>query len=206
MKKPIKLSILILLLMFFANKTFAAGDIYKNNISDLAKIESYLQNIKYLQSRFVQEAPDGSIAYGNFYLSRPGKMRVEYDAPANILIVVNGSVLAYQDIELEETSYLRTNSTPASFLTRKNISFAAKDIEIIDYKKSGNFAQISLLKKNKKEAGEFKLIFRLDPIQFIRMEVSDELEQITTVSLADHNFVDKIDNKLFIVKNNQLPQ
>ena len=106
---------------------------------------------------------------------------------------------------MEETSYLRTNSTPASFLTRKNISFWAKDIEVTNFKKEDGLIYVSLVKKNKKEAGEFTLIFQNNPIKFVRMEVSDDLDQVTQVTLRNHYFKTKIDNKLFFVKNDQLP-
>ena len=173
---------------------------------DLSQIESYLNNIKNLSAKFIQESSDKSLVEGNFFLSRPGKMRIEYNAQPKILIVVNGSVLAYQDIELEETSYLSTNTTPASFLTRQNISFAAKDIEIINVKKSEGHIKVSVMKKNRKEAGEFSLIFSTNPLKFIKMEVKNDLDQIVTVTLADTNFSSPLSKNLFVIKNKNLPQ
>ena len=90
-------------------------DFLNRNKSDLTQIENYLNNIKFLNASFIQESSTGEISKGKFLLSRPGKMRVEYDKPTPLLIIANGSVLAYTDLELEETSYLSTNSTPASF-------------------------------------------------------------------------------------------
>ncbi len=145
------------------------------------------------------------MTYGKFYLSRPGKMRIEYKEPSEILIVANGSVLTYQDVELEETSHLRTNSTPASLLTRKHISFSAKDIKITNFIKKNGLMELSLIKKNKQEAGEFTLIFSENPIKFIKMEVKDDMDQIVTITLEKHDFISRIDNKLFIIKNSQLP-
>ncbi len=203
MSQLVKVSVILFFL--FSSQAIANEAILEKNKADLEKIENYLQNIKYLSSTFIQESYDGSTILGKFYLSRPGKMRIEYHQPSNILVVVNGGVLSYLDIELEETSYLRTNSTPASFLTRKNISFAAKDIEVTSFTKKDNMLEVSLVKKNKKEAGEFTLVFEDNPIKFLKMEVKDDLEQITTITLKDHNFEDKIDSKLFVVKNNQLP-
>jgi outer membrane lipoprotein-sorting protein len=197
---------ILFVILLLSPLTLRAGEsILNKNQQDIRVIESYLQGIKYLSSSFIQEAPDGSFITGKFYLSRPGKMRIEYSKPSNILVVVNGSVLAYQDLELEETSYLRTNSTPASFLTRKKISFSAKDIEVTNFSKDDKLLSVSLVKKNKKEAGEFTLVFNRSPIKFLRMEVKDDSEQLTRVTLGGHDFKTKINNKLFIVKNSQLP-
>ncbi len=191
--------------LLFSSVNALSGEISNKYKDDINKIENYFNNIKYLSSIFLQESSDGSVTYGKFYLSRPGKMRIEYQEPSEIVIVVNGGVLTYQDVELEETSYLRTNSTPASFLTRKNISFFAKDIEITNISKKNDIIRVSLIKKNKKEAGEFTLVFQENPIKFLKMEVKNDMDQITAITLENHDFKSKISKKLFIIKNNQLP-
>ena len=173
---------------------------------ELSQIETYLNNIHDLSAKFIQESSGGKIIEGNFFLSRPGKMRIEYLAQPKILIIVNGAVLAYQDVELEETSHISTNTTPASFLTRQNISFSAKDVEITNVKKSADQIKVSLMKKNRKEAGEFSLIFANNPLRFIKMEVKNDLDQIVTVTLRDLNFSNPLSKNLFIIKNKNLPQ
>ena len=173
---------------------------------ELSQIETYLNNINDLSAKFIQESSGGKIIEGNFFLSRPGKMRIEYLAQPKILIIVNGAVLAYQDVELEETSHISTNTTPASFLTRQNISFSAKDVEITNVKKSADQIKVSLMKKNRKEAGEFSLIFANNPLRFIKMEVKNDLDQIVTVTLRDLNFSNPLSKNLFIIKNKNLPQ
>jgi outer membrane lipoprotein-sorting protein len=176
------------------------------NKFDLTQIENYLNNIKFLNASFIQESSTGEISNGKFLLSRPGKMRVEYDKPTPLLIIANGSVLAYTDLELEETSYLSTNSTPASFLTRKNFSFSAKDVEITNFVKSDNLIKVGIVKKNKKEAGVFSLIFTANPLRFIKMEVKNDLDEITKVSFVTAKFDQAIDNKMFVIKNKNLPE
>lgn len=172
---------------------------------DLTQVENYLNNIKTLSAKFLQESSEGGSAQGKFFLARPGKMRIEYNSKPKTIIVVNESVLAYQDVELDETSYLSTNTTPASFLTRKNISFSAKDVEITNVKKSADQIKISVMKKNRKEAGEFSLIFSTNPLNFLKMEVKNDLDQIVTVTLIDADFSSKIPNNFFVIKNENLP-
>lgn len=172
----------------------------------LLQIENYLNHIQNLSAKFTQESNSKTVE-GRFYLARTpnssGKMRVEYLKKPKILIIVNGSVLSYVDVELEEISRLSTNSTPASLLTRPNISFTAKDVEITNVSKNGDFLKISLMKKNRKEAGEFTLIFRLNPIEFVKMEVKNDLDQIVSVNLRDIDLVSKIPDNLFVVKSEE---
>jgi outer membrane lipoprotein-sorting protein len=185
--------------------TFAQSKFLNQYPQELAQIENFLNNIKNLSCRFIQNS-NGNTVEGKFYLSRnkesSGKMRIEYLAEPKVLIVVNGAILSYQDIELDEVSRLSTNTTPASFLTRPNISFSAKDVEITKVTKSNNEIKVSVMKKNRKEAGEFSLIFKLDPFEFVKMEVKNDLEQIIAIQLKNIDFQSKISDKLFTIKNN----
>jgi len=201
----VKLIISFILYFFLINNVMASNLLEKYKIQ-LSQIENYLNNITYLSSDFVQTAPEGDINYGKFYLSRPGKMRIEYDEEIPILIIVNGSILTYIDLELEETSNFTTGSTPASFLTRKNISFDAKDIELMDFKDDGQRYIVSIRKKNRKEAGIFYLIFNKDPIEFLKMRVRNDLDQITDISFKDSDYKSKISSDKFIIRNSNLPQ
>lgn len=183
-----------------AAPAFAGDKKFDEYGADLAQIELYLNNIKNLSAKFIQETSGGNVAEGKFYLSRPGKMRIEYLAQPKIIIAVNGSVLSYYDVELDEVSRLSTNTTPASFLTRENISFAAKDVEITNIKKSAGQIKVSVMKKNRKEAGEFSLIFATNPLRFIKMEVKNDLDQIIGVTLTDVDFKSPISDKMFVIK------
>ena len=171
---------------------------------EISKIENFLNNIKNLSCKFIQNS-NGNIVEGKFYLSRngesSGKMRIEYLAEPKVLIVVNGAILSYHDVELDEVSRLSTNTTPASFLTRPNISFSAKDVEITNITKNNDEIKVSVMKKNRKEAGEFSLIFKLNPFEFMRMEVKNDLEQTISIQLKNIDFQSKISDKLFIIKN-----
>ncbi len=171
---------------------------------DIKNIEDFLNNISNLTANFTQNTSENYVS-GKFYLSRnkdqSGKMRVEYLANPKIVIVVNGAILSYHDIELDEISRISTNTTPASFLTRPNISFSSKDIQITNFEKTNEFTKISLLKKNRKEAGEFSLIFKNSPLEFVKMEVKNDLGQIVSVTLKNIDFTSAIPNKLFIIKD-----
>lgn len=188
-----------------SSTTLAAENSFEKYRAELTQIEFYLNNIKNLSAKFIQESSNGNLVEGKFFLARDnesaGKMRVEYLAQPKILIVVNGSVLSYYDVELDEISHLSTNTTPASFLTRPNISFTAKDVEITDIKKTNDQIKISVMKKNRKEAGEFSLIFNINPLQFTKMEVKNDLGQIIAVTLSNIDFNSTIPDKFFVIKN-----
>lgn len=203
----LKVKLIIYFIFYFCcGSGLFANELIENNKIALGKIEKYLNNIKYLTADFTQTSPEGDINFGKFYLSRPGKMRIEYDQEIPILIIVNGSVLSYIDVELEEISNFSTGSTPASFLTRKNISFNAKDIEFLDFKDDGKRYIVMIQKKNRKEAGIFHLIFDKNPVTFVKMRVKNDMEEITDISLKNIDYKSKISSNKFFVKNSNLPQ
>ena len=177
--------------IFTTKSSFAQSKFLDQYQQELSQIESFLNNIKDLNCKFIQNS-NGSVVEGKFYLSRnknsSGKMRVEYLAEPKVLIVVNGTILSYYDVELDEISKLSTNTTP-------------KDVEITNITKNNNEIKVSVMKKNRKEAGEFSLIFKLDPFEFIKMEVKNDLEQIISIQLKNIDFQSKLSDKLFILKN-----
>lgn len=193
---------------FFTTHPASASDksaeILVENSSQLEQIENYLNDIHNLSARFVQQSPEGGKAEGKLFLSRSkntsGKMRIEYTTDPKVIITVNGSTLSYYDVELDETSQLSTNTTPASLLTRPNISFSAKDVELTSVTSDDNFVKVSLMKKNRKEAGEFSLIFKTNPLEFMKMEVKDDLGQVVRVTLSNMDFHSAIPHQKFAIK------
>lgn len=192
---------------FFAASSFAAdksAQIFEANKEVLQNVESYLNNIHNFSADFSQQSPEGVNSNGKFFLSRSknasGKMRIQYSSDPKVIIVVNGATLSYYDVELDEVSQLSTNTTPASLLTRPNISFSAKDVELTGVLEKDETIRISLMKKNRKEAGEFSLIFKANPIEFSKMEVKDDLGQIVHITLSNIDFHSPIAANKFILK------
>lgn len=189
---------------FEATAAVNISNLSATEINTLDKIEKYLNNISNLKADFTQ-THQGVKSYGKFYLSRPGKMRVEYDSSQNILITVNDSILTYKDLELDEISNLSTNTTPASFLTRKNISFKAKDILIDGLQLNKNEVSVTVIKKNRPEAGKFKITFDPQITSFKRLEVINDTNESVLVYLSNISYPKNLSSSLFYIKNSNLP-
>ena len=78
-----------------------AGSAHAEN-ADLTKIENYLNNISTLEAGFVQMSSNGGSAEGKIYIEKPSKIRMEYTAPDQLLIVGNGEYIIYNDKELDQ--------------------------------------------------------------------------------------------------------
>ena len=184
---------------------FAEGKIDSKLVS---KIELYLNNIKYFKANFIQDdTATSQLCEGKFYLSRPGKLRVDYLNPFEASLYSYNRTTTYYDKELDEVSTIRTASTPLQFLLRKNISFKDKSLSIVDLTEDDEQITISLKEKGKENSGTLMLKFTKNPIVLSSLklingtgqEIEMTLFNISNKPIEDSMFVFK---KLTKNKNN----
>jgi hypothetical protein len=101
------------------------------DLETIARLETYLNRITTLRARFVQVSSNGAVAEGDLYLSRPGRLRFEYDPPHPALLIANGVNLLYYDRDLEQASFLPLWETPLSFLLRERVDLSEGGIEVL---------------------------------------------------------------------------
>ena len=147
-------------------------------------VEAYLDSLKTLKAKFTQTAYDGSTTTGMFYLSRPGRLRFEYDAPIKDFIVADGVFIYYYDAEMKQQSNTTIGNSLADFLLRKDISLS-QDITVTDTKTAAGLLQITLTMTEDPGAGSLTLGFETDPMRLKKWRVTDSQGLITEVELSD---------------------
>jgi len=198
-----RITFLFLLGLLVSNNALADNALTSNNSEKVKKIEDYLNSITFVKSEFVQESENnpGQVSEGMFYLSRPGKMRIEYKRPDRIAIVANDKKLVYKDFELDEDSKVATKKTPVYFLTKENISFDNDGLTVTNYEEDEYTKKISFVKTDKKEIGELTLFLEKNNLNLVAMEVKDEFGYKTKITLLKPSFKKFNENKLFDLKN-----
>lgn len=88
------------------------------------EIENYINSIRTLQARFVQTNPNGSILHGTLYVRRPGRMRFQYDPPAQLKIVADGSQVTMWDPATHDFGQWPIGWTAASFLVKEPLKLS----------------------------------------------------------------------------------
>ncbi len=166
----------------------------------IERIEGYLSGLTTVVSDFTQIAPDGSLTGGKFYMQRPGKMRWQYNPPTPVLMVTNGSEFVYYDYELEQVSYIPLDSTLLGFLAKKVIRFNDQ-VGIIELSEKPGVIRVTLAQVEKPSDGQLTLEFSDKPLQIKNMVVRDATNQVTTVSLNNATFGQKLDKELFIFRD-----
>ncbi len=186
----------VVLAAVWATPAAAAAKLSAKDKADVVKIERYINNISTLKAKFLQVAPNGVTNEGHIYLSRPGRLRVEYAPPSPILIIGNGHWLIYYDSDLEQTSYEPLSENLAGVLVAKDVKFSGK-ITVTGLKRSRGVIRIRMVMTEDPEAGSLTLTLASNPMKLRQWSVTDPNGQVTQVALFNHNFGVKLDEKLF---------
>ncbi len=162
--------------------------------------ESYLQSLKTAQAKFTQTGNDGRQATGTFYLSRPGRLRFEYDPPAKDLVVADGLFVYFYDGETGQQSNAPIDQTLANFLLRKNIRLR-DDVTVTNVGRSTRgLVLITLVQTEHPSDGSLTLAFEENPLQLKKWRVVDSTRAITEVELSDLQTNLKLPASLFVYK------
>jgi outer membrane lipoprotein-sorting protein len=173
--------------------------------ADVARVEAYLNGIQTLQSRFLQISENGGTAEGSFYLSRPGRLRLDYDPPVPILLVTRGSFLVHYDKELKAVTYLPIDSTPAGLLVRERIELSG-DVTVIGVNRSPGALRVSVVQTKDANAGKLTLTFSERPFALSNWEVVDAQGLQTRVTLVEPRTGIALDPALFRFNDPNMPQ
>jgi len=168
-----------------------------NDQKDVDRAEAYLNAVTTLRARFLQVAPDGGTAEGTLSLSRPGKLRLDYDPPTPMIILANGDWLVYHDSQLDHTSYVDIDSTPAALLVRKDLRLNGNGATVTGVVRKPGVLEISAVKEKDPRQGKITLIFTEAPFQLKQWLVTDPQGQTTTVSLYNPRTDVKFDDRIF---------
>jgi outer membrane lipoprotein-sorting protein len=151
--------------------------------AEIGAIQAYLNCITTLKARFVQTDNDGQKTQGEFYLSRPGRMRFQYDAPVTDFVVADGLFVYYYDGQMKQVSNTPIGLSLANFFLRKTLVLSG-DLSVTDVKKAGGMLQLTLVQTRHPVQGSLTLFYSQNPMQLKKWRVVDESGAVTEVDLS----------------------
>lgn len=210
MKNPPRLAALVLtgavallgtIFLPFITATLAAPDDRRAQTSAVQptleeRIQRYLNSITTMRARFLQISPAGDISRGIILLSRPGRLRIEYDPPVPVLILTEGNWLMFYDKELEQPSYAPIRDTLAGFLVRENIRLSDHDVSHEIFVGKG-VIRVAITRREAPENGKLTLVFSDKPLRLRQWTITDDRGDETRVALEKPRFNGKISAKEF---------
>lgn len=159
-----------------------------------------LASVKTARGKFEQYSPDGSYSTGQFAMSRPGKVRFDYDDPVPLLLVSDGTTVALQDSDLETTDRVPLSKTPLSLLLSDKLDFE-KQAEVIDVRRAGDKTNITLRDKSGEVEGTLTVILASADNSLAGWRTVDGNGGRTSVLLNSVETGAKLNPRLFILRD-----
>ncbi|MEE8276208.1 MAG: outer membrane lipoprotein carrier protein LolA [Alphaproteobacteria bacterium] len=165
--------------------------------ADIGRIEAYLNDVTTFESRFLQIGETG-MAQGQMYLSRPGKMRVEYDPPVPVLMVASAPWVMYHDSKLKQTSFIPISRTPAAFLLRETIDLD-EGLVITGFERGYSALRLTVVTTANPDAGSLTLVMEDRPLRLVKWTVMDAQGKRIEVALLDPRFGVELNDEMFSI-------
>jgi outer membrane lipoprotein-sorting protein len=160
----------------------------------IAAANRYLNSYARLQARFTQSSPGGGRSSGTLYIQKPGRMRFQYDPPAQLLVVADGRVVAVRDNELRTTERTPLRSTPLNIILGQNIDLE-RNARVLRVSRSGPWDLITVRDRAGQMDGQTTLQFNNGQLR--SWDVIDATGARTRVTLSNVTEPGSLDASLF---------
>tara|TARA_B100001121_G_C18597704_1_gene577927 strand:+ start:481 stop:1077 length:597 start_codon:yes stop_codon:yes gene_type:complete len=149
----------------------------------LVELSDYFNRFDTFQAEFHQFSDDGSTANGIILMKKPGRLRIAYQTPEDLLILGSGGQLAIFDPKGDpEPTLFPLNITPFSMVLKDQINLVgSSNILLHDYNQGETY--LSLYDPKHPERGHIKLIFSGETPVLDRWIIQDESGNITLMSI-----------------------
>lgn len=165
------------------------------------RANAYFTNMRTLVADFTQVGGDGRRLGGTLYLQRPGKLRFEYDPPATLEVIADGTSISVRDKKLLTQDMYFIQQTPLKFLLRENVNLG-QDIPITDITTEANAVRVSLEDRSTL-GGTSRIVLYFDPDvkNLTQWRIVDPQGFQTVVVLNKIDRSRSIDESLFRIPN-----
>ncbi|MGB9153362.1 MAG: outer-membrane lipoprotein carrier protein LolA [Alphaproteobacteria bacterium] len=151
---------------------------------DLTRITDYLNALKNIGADFLQVDDAGGMLRGMIEISRPGKMRVTYEAPNKDFIIADGSFVHIWDDQLQSQTNVEQGSSLAEFILRDPIKLSG-EVTVTKFARFPAKLEVTLVQTNDPGAGSLTLVFEDRPLKLRQWKVMDAQGHTTGVNLEN---------------------
>jgi outer membrane lipoprotein-sorting protein len=164
--------------------------------SNLAEVEQYVNSIRTLQARFVQNSPNGSVGHGTLYVRRPGRMRFEYDPPSKLKIVADGSQVTMWNTATRDFGQWPIGWTAASFLVKEPFRLSG-DLKVEKVERANGLLVLTMSQVRKPQEGRVVVRLAENPLQLRGWSIIDGRGQRVDVALSNVQTGGQLADSLF---------
>jgi outer membrane lipoprotein-sorting protein len=161
------------------------------------RVNGYLSSVQTLTGKFIQVGPDGSRTQGDFSISKPGRVRFEYDDPSPIELIADGSSVVVRDRRLATQDVYPLSQTPLRFLLADRVDLA-KDTHLVAVYADDVFVTVVAEEKSGiVGTSRLMIMFSAKDMQLKQWTVTDPQGYDTTVAVYNLDTSKRPDPALF---------
>ena len=151
----------------------------------LAELSAYLNGLQTATGGFTQINGDGTLSTGQIFIKRPGRIRFEYNAPDNSLVMAGGGQVAVFDPRSNtQAERYPLNQTPLNIILERNVDLGRARM-VTNRTSDGTTTTITAQDPDNPQYGNIQLVFTANPIELRQWIVTDDVGNQTTVILND---------------------
>ncbi|MCU0910675.1 MAG: outer membrane lipoprotein carrier protein LolA [Rhodobacteraceae bacterium] len=149
----------------------------------LSEVSQYLNAIQTAESTFTQINADGSRSTGRVFIHRPNRMRFEYAAPNEALVLASAGQVAVFDAKSNQPpEQYPLRRTPLNLILGRDIDLGRARMVVAHGEEQG-MTTVTAQDPEHPEYGTIKLYFSASPVALRQWVVTDETGYQTTVVL-----------------------
>ena len=194
--KQLEITIKFCLYVFLIILSCHASYAVEENKSAIIQIKKFFENLITLEANFIQVSPSGNVSNGKVYLDLPGKLRIDYEKPKNLLITCKGFWIVIQDRESKTTNNIPVKNSPFALLL-ENTSFINNQNIKTEYIIEAGIISLKLKSTNKDNQESLVLEFSENPFSLKKWVIQDSLGENTTVLIQNAKYNNKLSHLLF---------
>ncbi|MCP8894665.1 outer membrane lipoprotein carrier protein LolA [Shinella daejeonensis] len=161
------------------------------------KIADHFASVKTMMGEFVQFGPRGEQTGGKFYISRPGKIRFNYEEPSPMRVIADGKSVVIGNRKLKTWDIYPLSKTPLNLLLSERIDLSTRMVR--DVREEADLTTIVL--GDRSIFGDSTITMMFDPKTYDLRQwtITDAQGKDTSVMIFNVQTGVHLDDKVFAI-------
>ncbi|NVP53854.1 outer membrane lipoprotein carrier protein LolA [Rhizobium sp. DBTS2] len=166
------------------------------------KIANHFASVKTMMGEFVQFGPRGEQTGGKFYISRPGKIRFNYEDPSPMRVISDGRTVVIGNRKLKTWDVYPLSKTPLKLLLGAQIDLSTKMVRGV--KEEDDLITIVLGDRGMFGTSTITLMFDPRTYDLRQWTITDAQGKDTSVMIFNVKTGVRLDQKIFAIPYNEI--
>ena len=156
-----------------------------------------INSFRTMEGQFIQFGPRGEQSEGDFYISRPGKIRFKYSPPVQLDVIADGRNVAVRNRRTATNDYYPLNKTPLRYLLANDIDLTSGIVN--EVRTEPDLIALIIVEDSRLVKGKLTLIFDRHNFELKQWIVTDAQGLNTSVAIYNTTTGTRPDPQLFAI-------